>query len=109
MKVRFCLIPLKSVRRRYSKNYKQLQQRLAETIPRYQPDVICLPECTLTGYLYEGEDFRQFAESIPGPTTNKISELARNHQTYFCFGLLERSDEGVYNSAVLFDKMGKIF
>lgn len=104
----FCLIPLKTASRSYSENYEHLQQRLAEIVPKYQPDVICLPECTLTGYLYKEEDFARFAEPVPGPTINKISELATTYETYLCFGLIEKSDEGVYNTAVLLDKTGKI-
>ncbi len=105
----FCLIPLKTASRNYSENYQQLQQRLAKIVPKYQPDVVCLPECTLTGYLYEEEDFARFAEPVPGPTINKLSKLSAKYGIYLCFGLIEKGDQGrVYNTAVLLDSTGKI-
>jgi predicted amidohydrolase len=107
MNMRVCLIPLKTAPRNPSANFNQLAQRLAE-IAHYQPDLVCLPECTLTGYLYDKDDFRQLAESIPGPTTEQIGQLARTYATHFCFGLLERVKADVYNSAVLLDRAGKI-
>lgn len=105
--MRVCLIPLKTEPRNPSANLDRLAQRLAE-IAHHQPDLVCLPECTLTGYLYDEDDFKRFAESIPGPTTEQIGRLARTYATYFCFGLLERAESGVYNTAVLFDRTGKV-
>jgi N-carbamoylputrescine amidase len=58
--------------------------------------------------LYEEKDFARFAEPVPGPTTDRLSGLATEYETYVCFGLLEESDEGVHNTAVLLDKTGKI-
>jgi predicted amidohydrolase len=34
--------------------------------------------------------------------------LARSHKVYLCFGLLEATNKGVYNSAVLLDREGKV-
>jgi predicted amidohydrolase len=105
--MRVCLIPLKTEPRNPSANLELLVQRLAE-IAHYQPDLICLPECTLTGYLYDEDDFKQFAEPIPGSITEQMGQLARRYTTHLCFGLLEVAESGVYNSAVLLDRTGKI-
>ncbi len=75
---------------------------------QYQPDIVCLPECAFTGYLYNEKDFQQFAEPIPGQTTKTISVLAKEHRCYICFGMLEKVPEGIYDSAVLIDKAGRI-
>ncbi len=104
--MRVCLIPLKTEPRNPSANYEQLVRRLDQ--PAAQPDLICLPECSLTGYLYSEADFARFAESIPGPTTERIGGLARQYRAHFCFGLLERTESGVYNSAVLLDRTGTV-
>jgi len=106
--MRICLIPLKTVSRKYSKNYEHLKQCLAEIVPQYHPDIVCLPECTLTGYLYKEEEFIQFAEPVPGPTTRQMSELAIIHEIFLCFGLLEKYDGCVYNTSVLLDPTGEI-
>jgi predicted amidohydrolase len=105
--MRVCLIPLKTEPRNPSANLDRLGQCLEE-IAHYQPDLICLPECTFTGYLYEEDDFKQFAEPIPGPITEQMGQSARRYTTYLCFGLLEVAESGVYNSAVLLDRKGKI-
>lgn len=105
--MRVCLIPLKTEPRNPSANLERLVQCLAE-IAYYRPDLICLPECTFTGYLYDEDDLKQFAEPIPGPTTEQMGQLARRYTTHLCFGLLEATESGVYNSAVLLDRTGKI-
>jgi N-carbamoylputrescine amidase len=105
--MRVCLIPLKTEPRNPSANLERLARRLAE-VAHHQPDLICLPECTLTGYLYTDDDFGRFAESIPGPVTQQIGQLARMYSTYLCFGMLEFTEAGVYNSAILLDRSGSI-
>lgn len=105
--MRVCLIPLKTEPHNPSANLECLVQRLAE-IAHYQPDLICLPECTFTGYLYDEDDFKQFAEPIPGSITEQMGQLAGKYATHLCFGLLEVTESGVYNSAVLLDRTGKI-
>jgi predicted amidohydrolase len=72
--MRVCLLPLKTQTCNPSVNLAQLEQRLTE-IAYFQPDLVCLPECTLTGYLSDEADFRQFGESIPGPTTDQMWRL----------------------------------
>ncbi|MFN8493085.1 MAG: carbon-nitrogen hydrolase family protein [Caldilineaceae bacterium] len=105
--MRVCLIPLRIEVRNPSANLRHFQERLKE-VAQYQPDVIGLPECAFTGYLYDEQDFQQFAESIPGQTTATISLLAKENCCYICFGMLEKAVEGVYDSAVLMDKAGEI-
>ena len=105
--MRLCLIPLKTTPRDVTANLAELERRLRE-VSRYRPDLVCLPECALTGYLYEDADVQRFAEPIPGPTTERMSALAREYKIFLCFGLLEVSDKNFFNSAVLLDRHGKI-
>jgi len=102
-----CLIPLRTEVRNPCANLQRLAERLQQLVP-IQPDLVCLPECTLTGYLYEEQDFRRFAQPIPGPITEEMACLARSLSTYLCFGMLESAPQGVYNSAVLLDRTGSI-
>lgn len=73
-----------------------------------RPDLVCLPEVTLTGYLYEEDDLRRFAEPIPGPTTEQMGKLAQNYGISLCFGLIEVAGPRIYDSAVLLDRNGEI-
>lgn len=105
--MRVCLIPLRIEVRNPSGNLQHFQQRLKE-VSHHQPDIVCLPECAFTGYLYDEQDFQKFAESIPGQTTLAVSLLAKEYHCYICFGMLEKAPEGVYSSAVLINKTGEI-
>jgi predicted amidohydrolase len=102
-----CLLPLKIRFRDPAANLRHLEERLHE-ISRHRPDFVCLPECSLTGYMWEEEDVRRFAEPIPGPTTERMGELARRYNVFLCFGLLEVAGSRYYDSAVLLDREGRI-
>ncbi|MDQ7798938.1 MAG: carbon-nitrogen hydrolase family protein [Candidatus Edwardsbacteria bacterium] len=105
--MRICLIPLKTEVRKPLVNIEHLKDRLDKAMC-HRPDLVCFPECTITGYLCSKDDFTEFAEPIPGPTTSIIGRLAKEKKTYICFGLLESAAEGTYNTAVLFDGSGNI-
>jgi predicted amidohydrolase len=105
--MRACLIPLRTESRNIQVNQKELEKRLADAV-LHRPDLICLPECSLTGYLYEEKDFDRFAEPVPGPLSAYMAGFAKANSIYFCGGLLEHTQEGVYNTALLFDSSGNI-
>lgn len=105
--MRLCLIPLKIIPRDVAANLAELERRLRE-ISRFRPDLVCLPECALTGYLYEDVDVQRFAEPIPGLTTERMGALAREYKIFLCFGLLEAAGTHFFNSAVLLDRHGRI-
>lgn len=73
-----------------------------------QPDLIVLPECTLTGYVYEENDLTQFAEPIPGQTVATFAQLARQYRVNICFGMIERHEARVYDSGVLLNREGQV-
>ncbi|MEW6718282.1 MAG: carbon-nitrogen hydrolase family protein [Chloroflexota bacterium] len=99
------LIPLKTIPGDPEANLQHLRSRLLDVPP---VDLICLPECTLTGYVFDELSLSRFSEPIPGPTVDEFSHFARRHATFICFGLLELAEAKVYNSAVLLDREGKI-
>ncbi len=72
------------------------------------PDLIVLPECTLTGYVYEEDDFDRFAEPVPGPMTFAMAQLAQKYGAYLCFGVVEQAGSRVYDSGVLLNREGQI-
>ncbi|MBU0492013.1 MAG: carbon-nitrogen hydrolase family protein [Chloroflexi bacterium] len=105
--MRICLIPLKTEPRNPAANLVHLKRCLGHAA-RYKPDLVVFPECTLTGYLCDERDIKLFAEPIPGPATGQIAQQAREHVVHICFGLLEATDQGTFNAAVLFDRTGQI-
>lgn len=105
--MRVCLIPLCIEARKPSTNIQRFRQRLEEATP-YAPDLICLPECAFTGYLYESHDLERYAEPIPGDTTTTIAELAGAFRCSICFGMPEHTPESWYSSGVLIDPSSRI-
>ncbi|MCS7248438.1 MAG: carbon-nitrogen hydrolase family protein [Anaerolineales bacterium] len=105
--MRLCLIPLKTEPRNPALNLQQVRKRLNEA-RAFQPDLVCLPECALTGYLWEEKDLATFAEPIPGETVQRMANLARSDRIHLCFGMIESAAEGFYNTALLLNPNGEI-
>ncbi len=105
--MRLCLIPL-CIEPGSPTDNTQRFNTILDQVREQHPDLVCLPECSFTGYMYEEADLTRFAEPIPGPTTAEMSRLARLHAVYLCFGLLESTPQGVYDTAILLDKSGAI-
>jgi N-carbamoylputrescine amidase len=73
--------------------------------------IICLPELFQTQYFCQREDTALFdlAEQIPGPTTSKLSGLAKQLKIVLIASLFEKRAAGVYhNTAVMFDADGTL-
>ena len=73
--------------------------------------IICLPELFNSRYFCQEQNEELFglAEKIPGETTKKLSEAAKNNRAVIIAGIFEKRAEGVYNnSAVVIDSSGKI-
>ncbi|MBM4153973.1 MAG: carbon-nitrogen hydrolase [Lentisphaerae bacterium] len=73
--------------------------------------VACLPELYRTPYFCQSEDPRAFdlAEPVPGPTTNALAALAREHRMVVVAPLFERRAPGLYhNSAVVIERDGSL-
>jgi len=73
--------------------------------------VICLPELFQTQYFCQREDSALFdlAEPVPGPTTNKLSAVAKQLGIVLIASIFERRAAGVYhNTAAIFDADGTL-
>jgi len=74
-------------------------------------DVICLPELFHSHYFCQVEDTKNFdlAETIPGPSTKKISKIAKDKNVVVIVPLFEKRTAGVYhNSVAVIDSTGEI-
>ena len=82
-------------------------ERLVKQEKAGEIDFLVLPE--MFNCPYETEKFEEYAEEIPGPTTERLSKLASKYETYVVGGSIpERSGEDIYNSSPLFDPEGEI-
>jgi N-carbamoylputrescine amidase len=73
--------------------------------------IVCLPELFQTQYFCQREDAALFdlAEPIPGPTTNKLAEAAKQLKIVLIGSLFEKRAPGVYhNTAVMIDADGSL-
>jgi N-carbamoylputrescine amidase len=73
--------------------------------------IVCLPELFRTQYFCQREDAALFdlAEPIPGPTTVRLSETAKNLQIVVVGSVFEKRTAGVYhNTAVMIDADGSL-
>jgi N-carbamoylputrescine amidase len=91
-------------------NFVSAVERIEEAA-RLGANVVCLPELFCTQYFCQREDVRLFdlAESIPGPSTGKLAEVARKVRVAIVASLFERRAPGLYhNTAVTLNADGAI-
>lgn len=68
--------------------------------------VVVLPECLDAGWT--SPSARELAQPIPGPTSDRLARAASDAGLYVVAGLTERSDERIYNAAVLIAPDGQV-
>lgn len=88
-----------------AESVRQFLETVEATV-RGKSDIILLPEgITVVG---TGKTYAEVAETIPGPTTARLGELARKRSSYVAAGIYEREGTAIYNTAVLLDRAGNI-
>jgi len=71
--------------------------------------LVIFPECVLSGYCFKSTDEAiGSAESLPGPATETLSADCRELNAFAIFGLLERAENRLFNSAALVGPQGLI-
>ena len=73
--------------------------------------IVCLQELFRSQYFCQKQDATIFdlAEPIPGPSTEALAAVARQHQVVIVGSLFERRDAGIYhNTAVVLDADGSL-
>lgn len=91
-------------------NLKKAIARIAEAA-KQGAQIICLQELFRSQYFCQTEDIELFklAEAIPGPTTEVLGKVARQHKVVILASLFEKRAAGVYhNTAVMIGTNGKI-
>jgi predicted amidohydrolase len=68
--------------------------------------VVVLPECLDLGWT--DPSAHRLAEPIPGARSERLAQAARANRIFVAAGLVERSEQQIFNAAVLLDKAGHI-
>ena len=74
-------------------------------------DVVVFPELASTPYfgLTADDQYREWAQTVPGPDTAAFGEVAARLGVGVIFGMYEKADDGtLYNSAVVIDAAGEL-
>jgi len=88
---------------------RNLERILAhlEAAVRAGAKLAIFPECALTGYCFSSrEEAWPVAETVPGPSTEKLAAAAKALDCTAVVGLLEREGVHLYNSAAVVDPRG---
>ncbi|CAN5764805.1 carbon-nitrogen hydrolase family protein [soil metagenome] len=71
--------------------------------------LIAFPECVLTGYCFDSrEEALSLAETIPGPSTDRLASACAERGVSIIVGLLERDGDRLYNACALIGPKGVI-
>src|SRR5713101_669826 len=91
-------------------NLKKAIARFGEAAKK-GAQIVCVQELFRSQYFCQTEDIELFnlAETIPGPSTDALREVARQKRVVIVASLFEKRTAGIYhNTAVIIDADGKI-
>ncbi len=81
-------------------------ERLAAEAAQQGCDLILFGEgLTVVG---TGKSYVDVAEPVPGPATRALAAVARKHGIFLAAGVYEREGPAAFNTAVLFDRQGRL-
>jgi predicted amidohydrolase len=108
-KIKLALAQISSKRERKSENLLKIE-KLTLKAKQQGADLIIFPEMSLTGYVLLDQVY-ELAETIPGPSTQKIETLAKKTGMHIIFGMPELSENSqatIFNTAVCVGPQGLI-
>lgn len=83
--------------------------RLIDKAAKKGAQIICLPELFRSPYFPQKEDGgTTYAEKIPGPTSEALSQAAKDNEVIVIGGsIFEKTENKLYNTSMVFDERGK--
>lgn len=69
-------------------------------------DILLLPECLDLAWTHPS--CLTEAQPVPGPHSDAMVAIAREHAMHVCCGLVERDGDKIYNTAILIDDHGRL-
>jgi predicted amidohydrolase len=86
-------------------NFRRIEYAL-ESAAKQGAQLACLPETAILGWV--NPEAHKLADPIPGPTSERITDLARKHNLMICIGLAEKAGGQLYDSVILVGPDGEI-
>ena len=108
-KIKLALAQISSKRENKEANLQKIET-LTFKAKEQGADLAIFPELSLTGYVVR-DQFYELAETIPGPTVEKVAALAKKTGMHVIFGMPELSEKTratVFNTAVFVGPEGLI-
>jgi len=108
-KIKLALAQISSKRESKSENLRKIE-KLTLKAKEHGADLVIFPEMSLTGYVVLDQVY-ELAETIPGPSTEKVEALAKRTGMHIIFGMPELSEKTqatVFNTAVFVGPRGLI-
>ena len=87
-------------------NLAQIESRAKESAER-GAQLVLFPECATTGY-FVADRIASLAETVPGPSSERLARLARSTGTHVMVGMIERAEGKYFDDAVLFRPEGDL-
>jgi N-carbamoylputrescine amidase len=109
--LRFALIQMSMEVSNKAKNIAKAEKLIDQAVKDFRADVVGLPELFSTEYFPQRLDPKYFdyAETIPGPTMDRMSRKAREHGIHIFAPIYEAGEPGVYyNSSALINPGGNV-
>jgi len=90
------------------RNLSAIESRLREAVNN-GASLVVFPECAVSGYCFSSlDEALPFAQTIPGPATERLTAICKELDAFAVFGMLERDGDRVFNAAVLIGPGGVI-
>jgi predicted amidohydrolase len=108
-KIKLALCQISSKRENKQENLKKIE-KLTLKAKQQGADLAIFPELSLTGYVLLDQVY-ELAETIPGPSTEKVEALAKKTGMHIIFGMPELSEKTqatIFNTAVFVGPKGLI-
>lgn len=108
-KIQLALAQISSRREDKEQNLHKIEA-LTIKAKEHGADLVIFPELSLTGYVVKDQIY-ELAETIPGPTTEKIVALSKKTGVHIIYGMPEVSEKSkatIFNTSVLVGPKGLI-
>lgn len=92
-------------------NVQKAEKLIDLAVKKYNPDLVGLPEFFSTEFFPQHMDrkYFEYAEPIPGPTTDVMAHKAKEHGIYIIAPIYEKAARGIYyDSSPVISPSGKI-
>jgi predicted amidohydrolase len=109
-KIKLALAQISSKRENKKENLQKIETFTMKA-KEQAADLVIFPELSLTGYVLHDQVY-ELAETIPGPSTKRIEDLAKKTGTHIIFGmpeLSEKTEATIVNTAVFVGPNGKMY